>query len=123
MKTRALVSTTLTCSPSVSGHFSHCWVSLCTSCRLIQLLSLYPFIQFLICTRIPCRDSHCENGSFEVLSLHDVWAPEFCPACHEQLFICECIGVNFMDYQQQEEINTGRVDVDDATARRTDTRQ
>ena len=24
----------------------------------------------LICTRIPCRDSHCENGSFEVLSLH-----------------------------------------------------
>ena len=37
----------------------------------IQLLSLYPFIQFLTCTRIPCRDSHCENGSFEVLSLHD----------------------------------------------------
>ena len=24
---------TLTCSPSVSGHFTHCWVSLCTSCR------------------------------------------------------------------------------------------
>ena len=23
----------------------------------------------LTCTRIPCRDSHCENGSFEVLSL------------------------------------------------------
>ena len=23
----------LTCSPSVSGHFTHCWVSLCTSCR------------------------------------------------------------------------------------------
>ena len=36
----------------------------------IQLLSLYPFIQFLTCTRIHCRDSHCENGSFEVLSLH-----------------------------------------------------
>ena len=36
----------------------------------IQLLSLYPFIQFLTCTRIPCRDSHCQNGSFEVLSLH-----------------------------------------------------
>ena len=35
----------------------------------IQLLSLYPFIQFLTCTRIPGRDSHCENGSFEVLSL------------------------------------------------------
>ena len=27
-----------------------------------QLLSLYQFIQFLTCTRIPCRDSHCENG-------------------------------------------------------------
>ena len=33
MKTDALASTTLTCSPSVSGHFTHCWVSLCTSCR------------------------------------------------------------------------------------------
>ena len=33
MKTHALASTTLTCSPSVSGHFTHCWVSLCTSCR------------------------------------------------------------------------------------------
>ena len=28
----------------------------------IQWLSLYQFIQFLTCTRIPCRDSHCENG-------------------------------------------------------------
>ena len=28
----------------------------------IQLLSLYQFIQFLTCTRIPSRDSHCENG-------------------------------------------------------------
>ena len=36
----------------------------------IQLLSLYPFMQILTCTRIPCGDSHCENGSFEVLSLH-----------------------------------------------------
>ena len=35
MKTHALASTTLTlqCSPSVSGHFTHCWVSLCDSCR------------------------------------------------------------------------------------------
>ena len=24
---------TLTCSPSVSSHFTHCWVLLCTSCR------------------------------------------------------------------------------------------
>ena len=36
----------------------------------IQLLSLYQFIQFLTCTRIPCGDSHCENGSCGVLSLH-----------------------------------------------------
>ena len=36
----------------------------------IQLLSLYAFTQFLTCTRIPCRDSHFENGSFEVLSVH-----------------------------------------------------
>ena len=28
------------------------------------------FIQFLTCTRIPVRDSHCDIGSFEVLSLH-----------------------------------------------------
>ena len=42
----------------------------------IQLLSLQPFTQFLTCTRIPCRDSHCENGSFEVLSSHTTkWKP------------------------------------------------
>ena len=28
----------------------------------IHMLSLYQFNQFLTCTRIPCRDSHCENG-------------------------------------------------------------
>ena len=28
----------------------------------IELLWLYQFIQFLTCTRISCRDSHCENG-------------------------------------------------------------
>ena len=62
MKTHALASTTLTCSPSVSGHFTNCWFSLCTHfASSIQLLSLYPFIQFLTCTRIPCRDSHYEN--------------------------------------------------------------
>ena len=35
--------------------------SLCTSCRQFNL-SLYQFIQFLTCTRIPCIVSHCENG-------------------------------------------------------------
>ena len=29
----------------------------------IQFLWLQQFIQFLTCTRIPCRDSHCENGT------------------------------------------------------------
>ena len=43
--------------------------SLCTSCRQFNL-SLCHFIQFLTCARIPCIVSHCENGSFEVLSLH-----------------------------------------------------
>ena len=70
MKTHALASTTLTCSQSVWGHFAQYFVS------SIQLLSLFPFIQFLTCTRIPCRDSLCENGSIEVLSLHKLWS---CP--------------------------------------------
>ena len=35
--------------------------SLCTSCQQIKL-PMYQFIQFLTCTRIPCRDSHCVNG-------------------------------------------------------------
>ena len=33
MKTHALASTTLTCSPSVSGHFAHCWGAFRNSCR------------------------------------------------------------------------------------------
>ena len=35
--------------------------SLCTSCRQINQ-SLYQFVLFLTCTRIPCIVSHCENG-------------------------------------------------------------
>ena len=33
MMTHALASTTLTDFPSVLGYFTHCWVSLCASCR------------------------------------------------------------------------------------------
>ena len=33
MNTHALASTTVTCSPSFSSHFTKCWASLCTSCR------------------------------------------------------------------------------------------
>ena len=46
--------TTLTCSPSVSSHFTNCWVSLCTSWRQFQLFSLlhslifWPFRVFLV---------------------------------------------------------------------------
>ena len=69
MKTHALASTTLTCSPSVSAHFTHCWVSLCASCRQFNCCRCNHFAQLLTCTRTPCRDSHCANGSFEVLSL------------------------------------------------------
>ena len=56
---------------------------LCTSCRQFNL-SLYQFIQFLTCTRIPCRDSHCENGLVRCclyilleLILHEVWPSLF----------------------------------------------
>ena len=36
--------------------------SLCTSCHQFNCCHCTKFIQFLTCTRIPCRDSHCENG-------------------------------------------------------------
>ena len=40
--------------------------------RVINLIVVaVPFLQFLTCTRIPCGDSHFENGSVEVLSLQD----------------------------------------------------
>ena len=70
MKTHALASTTLTCSPSVSGHFTHYGFSLCTSCRQFNCCRCTYLFNFLTYTRIPFRDSHCENGSFEVSSLH-----------------------------------------------------
>ena len=40
--------------------FPKCSKSLYTLLGL--LLSLYQLIKFLTCTRIRCRDSHCENG-------------------------------------------------------------
>ena len=54
MKTRALASATLTCSPSVSGHFTLCRVSLCTSrrqfncCRNNHLLNFWLVREFLV---------------------------------------------------------------------------
>ena len=75
MITHALASTTLTERSHVPQVFqvtSHI-VGFHSVLRVvIQLLSLYPFTQFLT-----CRDSHCENGSFEVLSLQN-------PSCGAQ---------------------------------------
>ena len=39
-----------------------------SSILIIVAVTIY---SILTCTRIPCGDSHCENGSFEVLSVHD----------------------------------------------------
>ena len=36
----------------------------------IEIIVAVTMYSILACTRIPCGDSHCENGSFEVLSLH-----------------------------------------------------
>ena len=49
--------------------------SLCTSCRQFLLVVAVTIYSILTCTRIPCRDSHCENGSFEVLSSHWLAGP------------------------------------------------
>ena len=57
--------------------FPKCFRSLHTSlgfalCFVSSILILVAVTIYSILTsaRIPCRDSHCENGSFEVLSLH-----------------------------------------------------
>ena len=58
MMAHALASTTLTCSPSVSGHFTHCWVSLCNSCR--QWLSVF-FTSWRIRKFSACFATACGN--------------------------------------------------------------
>ena len=63
MMTHALASTTLTLtsSPSVSGHFTHCWVSLCTSCHQFNFVAVTIY-SILTCTRIPCRVHTAKTG-------------------------------------------------------------
>ena len=51
-----------------------------------------------------------ERGS----PLADVWGPDFSPACHEQLFTCECVDVDFHERSARKRQGTGRKD--DATA-------
>ena len=57
--------------------FSKCFKSLHTLLGFalyfvssILILVAVTIYSILTCTRIPGRDSQCENGSFEVLSLH-----------------------------------------------------
>ena len=81
-KTHALTSTastlTLTCSPSVLSHFTHCWVLLCSSCRQLNSCRCNHLLNFDLYAN-SLQSSHCENGSFEVLSSQDMapkWAHE-----------------------------------------------
>ena len=48
--------------PQVFQVISHVGIFALHFVSPIQLLSLYQFIPFLTCTRILCRDSHCDNG-------------------------------------------------------------
>ena len=59
---------TLTGSPSVSGHF-HTLLGFALVLHVINSFVAVLIYSIFTCTRIPCRYSHCENGSFEVLSL------------------------------------------------------
>ena len=69
MKTHANASTTLTCSQvfQVTSHVAGYRSVLRVVNLIVVAVTIY---SILTCTQIPCRDSHCENGSFEVLSLH-----------------------------------------------------
>ena len=57
---------------------SFCFVSLIQSSSVFPRFHFSPVCEFLV---IPCDCSHCENGSFEVLSLHlslCIWIWEDC---------------------------------------------
>ena len=70
MTTHASASTTLTCSPSVAGHFTHCWASLCASCRqcnccrCTHLFNFWPVREFL------AEIYTAKTGLLRLLSLH-----------------------------------------------------
>ena len=53
--------------------FALCFVS---SILIFVAVIIY---SILTCTRIPCRDLHCENGSFEVLSLQNQYSRVLLP--------------------------------------------
>ena len=49
--------------PHASGHSTCCWACLSVVPRYqFHLMSMHQTYSLLTCTRIPCRDSHCENG-------------------------------------------------------------
>ena len=56
MMTHALGSTTLTDFANVSSHFKHCWAFRSALRVTNSVVVAVQFIQFLTCTRIPCRD-------------------------------------------------------------------
>ena len=47
----------------------------------ILLIVVVTIHSILTCTRIPCRDSHCENWSFEVLSFHPCRSQQTAVSC------------------------------------------
>ena len=48
--------------PHASGHSTCCWACCCVPRYQFTCCQCTKVIHFLTCTRIPCRDSHCENG-------------------------------------------------------------
>ena len=50
--------------------------ALCSVSSILILVAVTMY-SILTCTRIPCRDSHFEHGSFEVLSLQKQNISEF----------------------------------------------
>ena len=92
MMTHALASTmlteTLTDFPSVSGHFTHCW-AFRSVLRVVNSIIVAVPIYSISDLYANSRDSHCENGSFEVLSLHFRWS---------HLFVSQsfCISFSFV---------------------------
>ena len=61
----------------------------------IQLLSLYHVIQFRTCTRIPCRDSHCESGLVRCSLLHDTYLPGLEQSAAVTVIVCAVFKANW----------------------------
>ena len=60
---------------NVLSHFTHCWVLLCASCRQLNSCRCNHLLNFDLYAN-SLKSSHCENGSFEVLSSQNM-APKW----------------------------------------------